>query len=218
MRCRAPAPDPVGWQTAQTRLVQHLRRERAAGERVLAALARVPRDVFVPDEQRHRAFDDTALPIGANQTIAQPTVVAVMTEALAVGPTHRVLEVGTGSGYQTAILAELAHDVVSLERRAGLAQRARRLLAHLGYRNVRVIAADGTLGWAPGAPYDRILVAAAAPAVPQRLIEQLARGGRLVLPVGRRRGQQLIVVSREPNGALRERPLGRGRFVPLMGA
>ena len=205
-------------ETAQTRLVQQLRREHAAGERVLAVLARVPRDMFVDEEHRHLAFEDRALPIGESQTISQPTVVATMTEALDVHAEHRVLEIGTGSGYQAAVLAELAREVISLERHPPLAERARRLLDYLGYRNVRVVVGDGTLGWPEAAPYDRILVTAAGPTIPPALLDQLAPHGRLVLPVGGREDQHLIVVTREPDGALQERSLGPVRFVPLVGA
>lgn len=189
-----------------------------AGENVLRVLARVPRDVFVEEALRHRAFEDEALPIGCGQTISQPAVVAAMTGALAVGSMHRVLEVGTGSGYQAAVLAELAAEVVSIERHAALADRARRTLAYLGYENVSVHVADGTLGWPAAAPYDRIVVAAAPPVVPPALIEQLAPEGRLVVPVGGRDGQELLLVTRDTRGAVRERSLGRVRFVPLVGA
>ncbi|HEU5314961.1 MAG TPA: protein-L-isoaspartate(D-aspartate) O-methyltransferase, partial [Chloroflexota bacterium] len=166
--------------------MQQLRREGAAGEEVLRALASVPREVFVPEELRHRAFEDEALPIGSAQTISQPTVVAHMTEALALTGEHRVLEVGTGSGYQAAVLAELAKEVVTIERHAALADRARRMLAYLGYDNVRVVVGDGTRGWPEAAPYDRIIATAASPVVPPSLIDQLAAGGRLVMPVGGR--------------------------------
>ncbi|HEV2121272.1 MAG TPA: protein-L-isoaspartate(D-aspartate) O-methyltransferase [Chloroflexota bacterium] len=204
------------WETAQSALVEHLRRNGAT-ERVLAALSRVPRDMFVDQELRHRAFEDEALPIGRGQTISQPAVVAAMTEALALEPHHRVLEVGTGSGYQAAVLAELARDVITVERDPALAARAWQCLEYMGYRNVTVQTADGTLGWPPAAPYDAILVAAAGPTIPQPLIEQLAPGGRLVLPVGGRDEQQLILVTRQPNGPLREVSLGPVRFVPLVG-
>ncbi|MBI3971382.1 MAG: protein-L-isoaspartate(D-aspartate) O-methyltransferase [Chloroflexi bacterium] len=208
----------MGWETAHTKLVQQLRREGAAGERVLAALARVPRDMFVDEAQRHLAFEDTALSIGWGQTISQPTVVATMTEALDVGPAHRVLEAGTGSGYQAAVLAELAGVVITVERNPELVARSRRLLGYLGYRNVTVVDGDGTLGWPDGAPYDRIVVTAAPPTVPPALLDQLADGGQMVIPVGGRREQQLVVVSRDAGGRLSERPLGRVQFVPLIGA
>jgi protein-L-isoaspartate(D-aspartate) O-methyltransferase len=205
-----------GWETAQTKLVQHLRREHAAGKRVLEAIARVPRDMFVDEPQRHRAYEDEALPIGLGQTISQPTVVAMMTEALELAPHHRVLEVGTGSGYQAAVLAELVDRVITIERHAALAERARRLLDYMGYHNVEVHVANGILGWPPEAPYDGILVAAAGVTVPPALIDQLAPSGRLVLPVGGRDAQQLILVTRTPGGTLREVSLGPVRFVPLV--
>ncbi len=207
-----------GWETAQSRLVDALRRRGAAGDAVLGVLARVPRDVFVGEEQRHRAFEDEALPIAGGQTISQPAVVAMMTEALAVRPEHHVLEIGTGSGYQTAVLAELASEVVSVERKPELAEHARRVLAYLGYRNARVEVGDGSLGWPDAAPYDSILVTAASPAVPVHLLEQLKPGGRLVLPVGGRDDQELIVVTRDAQGNVTERSLGPVRFVPLIGA
>jgi protein-L-isoaspartate(D-aspartate) O-methyltransferase len=210
--------DGGGWETAQSRLVQQLRREGTAGERVLAVLARVPRDMFVEEALRHRAFEDEALPIGLGQTISQPTVVATMTEALDVDAGHRVLEIGTGSGYQAAVLAELAREVVTVERHAPLADRARRVLAYLGYVNVEVVVSDGSLGWARRAPYDRILVAAATPVVPPALLEQLAPAGRLLAPLGGRDDQQLVVVDRDRHGHIREWSLGPVRFVPLVGA
>jgi protein-L-isoaspartate(D-aspartate) O-methyltransferase len=181
-------------------------------------MARVPREVFVEDEHRHLAFADEALPIGWGQTISQPSVVAATLEALAVEEGHRVLDVGTGSGFQAALLAELGARVVGIERNPRLAALARRACRLLGYDSVEVVEGDGSLGWPPGAPYDRIVVAAAAPAVPPPLLEQLAPHGRLVLPIGGRDGQQLVAVSRASDGTLRERSLGPVRFVPLIGA
>ena len=185
---------------------------------MLGALLRVPREVFVPEALRHRAFEDDALPIGHGQTISQPTVVAHMTEALDLRREHRVLEIGTGSGYQAAVLAELAGTVVTVERHEPLADRARRTLAYLGYDNVQVVLADGTLGWPDLAPYDRIIGTAATPAIPDALLAQLAAGGRLVLPVGGRDDQQLILVTKDERGRIVERSLGQVRFVPLIGA
>ena len=209
--------DAPGSETAQSRLVQQLRREGAAGERVLGVLASVPREVFIPEALRHRAFEDEALPIGNGQTISQPTVVAHMTEALALMPEHRVLEVGTGSGYQAAVLGDLAKEVVTVERHAALADLARRTLAYLGYENVRVVVGDGTRGWREGAPYDRIIATAASPVVPPSLVEQLAPGGRLVLPVGGRDDQRLLLLTKDASGVT-ERVIGPVRFVPLIGA
>jgi protein-L-isoaspartate(D-aspartate) O-methyltransferase len=152
--------------------------------RVLAALRRVPRERFVPDDQRAGAYEDRPMPIGYGQTISQPYIVGYMTEALAIEPSHRVLEIGTGCGYQTAVLAELAEEVYSIELLPVLAERARRTLDGLGYTNVHVRAGDGYAGWPEHAPFDRILAAAAPPEVPPALLEQLAEGGILVIPVG----------------------------------
>jgi protein-L-isoaspartate(D-aspartate) O-methyltransferase len=185
---------------------------------VLEALASVPREVFIPLELRHRAYEDEALPIDEGQTISQPTVVAHMTEALALAPHDRVLEIGTGSGYQAAVLAELAAEVITIERHAALAEKARQTLEYLGYDNVRVEVGDGTLGWPAAAPYNRIIVTAASPVVPGGLTDQLAAGGRLVLPVGGRQDQKLLLVSKDERGQLSESSLGFVRFVPLIGA
>jgi len=172
-------------QSARARMVaEQIRARDVRDPRVLDAIARVPRDVFVPDDQRHEAYDDHPVPIGFGQTISQPYIVAFMTEALRVEPTHRVLEIGTGCGYQTAVLAELARDVYSVEVIQALAVRARQTLDTLGYTNVRIRAGDGHDGWPEYAPYDRILAAAAAESVPPALVEQLADTGILVIPVG----------------------------------
>ncbi|MFU8827030.1 MAG: protein-L-isoaspartate(D-aspartate) O-methyltransferase [Brevefilum sp.] len=165
-------------------------------DRVLSAMRKVPRHQFVPLDARPHAYIDSPLRIGSGQTISQPFIVALMTELLGVRPEHRVLDVGTGSGYQAAILAELAAEVHSIERHADLAKTARETLARLGYDNIQVHEGDGTLGYLPAAPYDRIIVAAAAPAVPQALLDQLAPDGRLVIPVGSRFYQQLEVWTR----------------------
>ena len=207
----------AGKETAQSLLVDQLRREGAASEVVLGAIARVPREVFVPLELRHRAYEDEALPIDAGQTISQPTVVAHMTEALALTPQSRVLEIGTGSGYQSAVLAELASEVITIERHAMLAEQARETLRYLGYDNVRVVVGDGTLGCPDTAPYDAIIVTAAAPVVPTRLADQLSPGGRLVAPVGGRSDQQLLLIRKDERGQLSESTLGYVRFVPLIG-
>ena len=152
--------------------------------RVLAALRRVPRELFVPDDQRAGAYEDRPMPIGYGQTISQPYIVGYMSEALAVEPSHRVLEIGTGCGYQTAVLAELAAEVYSIELLPVLAERARRTLDGLGYTNVHVRVGDGHAGWPEHAPFDRILAAAAPPEIPPALLDQLADGGILVIPVG----------------------------------
>ena len=180
---------------------------------VLNAFRAVPRENFVPEELVTSAYGDTPLSIGEGQTISQPYVVARMTELLDVGPEHHVLEVGTGSGYQAAVLAELARDVVSVERHASLAERARSLLAELGYDNVRVVAGDASVGFAEAAPYDRILVTAASPGISPELDRQLAPDGLIVAPVGDEEMQHLVV--RRADG--RETRHGAVKFVPLRG-
>jgi protein-L-isoaspartate(D-aspartate) O-methyltransferase len=192
-----------------------LRARGLTDERVLAAMARVPRHEFAPEPYRDQAYDDHPLPIGVGQTISQPYIVALMLEALALSPGDRVLEVGTGSGYLTALLAELVAQVFSVERHAALAGAARDLLVRLGYTNVKVIVGDGTQGFAEAAPYDAIIVSAAAAEVPVALLAQLAEGGRMILPVGTADSQQLQLIRMEngqPRIALRE----LCRFVPLV--
>ncbi|WP_240232240.1 protein-L-isoaspartate(D-aspartate) O-methyltransferase [Devosia lacusdianchii] len=187
--------------------------------RVLDAMAHVPRDWFVPEAQQHLAYADRAVPLGDGQTISQPLVVATMLEAIAPQPHHRLLEIGTGSGYVAALLGELGARVVSIERNHRLANDARQRLRALGHANVRVIEGDGTLGWPDGAPYDGIVVSAFGPAVPEALRQQLALGGRLVMPVGSSRGeQQLQCMTRIGDMALATEDLGPVLFVPLIGA
>ena len=195
------------------------RQLRARGiddERVLAAMRRVPRELFVPQEFRAHAYDDAALPIGCEQTISQPYMVARIAEALAVRPGELVLDVGTGSGYQAAVLAQLGADVVTIERIPELAEQARANLAAAGYPQVEVRVGDGTLGVADRAPFDAIAVAAAAPAFPESLYEQLRERGRLAVPVGGQRAQRLEVIVRSPEGpaVVHSVPC---RFVPLVG-
>jgi protein-L-isoaspartate(D-aspartate) O-methyltransferase len=186
--------------------------------RVLEAMRQVPRHRFVPPEHVDAAYDDRPLPIGAGQTISQPYIVAAMTAALDPRPDDSILEIGTGSGYQCAILAVLGGRVVSIERVPELAARAAGVLRELGLDNATVHVGDGTLGWPEGQPYDRIIVTAGAPAVPDPLVEQLAPGGVLVIPVGSRRMQELMVVRRETEDAdLRTETLDRCVFVPLVG-
>jgi len=183
--------------------------------RVLDAMMRVPRHLFAPDRYREQAYEDHPLPIGQGQTISQPYIVALMLEALALQPGDRVLEVGTGSGYVTALLAELVTQVISIERHGRLADGARELLARLGYSNVQVVVGDGSEGFAEVAPYDAILVSAAAREIPEALIAQLAEGGRMIVPVGGEDSQQLQFVRMEGGQskiALRE----LCRFVPLV--
>ncbi|MGH9469770.1 MAG: protein-L-isoaspartate(D-aspartate) O-methyltransferase [Terriglobia bacterium] len=199
------------------RMVEHqLRRRGIHDERVLDAMLRTPRHEFVPPEFLDRAYDDRPLPIGPAETISQPYMVAAMTQAAAVEPGERVLEIGTGSGYQAAVLSLLGAAVWSLERHARLAESARARLLRLGYSGTEVICADGTEGYAPAAPYQAILVTAASPQIPGTLIEQLAEGGRLVIPVGDLRGQQLTCVIKGASG-LSTQTLDYCQFVPLIG-
>jgi len=185
-------------------------------KRTLSAMSRVPRERFVPIGLQSSAYDDRPLGIACGQTISQPYIVALMTEALELGGQESVLEIGTGSGYQAAVLAELARSVYSVERIPELAEEARRLLAELGYSNIHVELAGDQLGCEKYAPYEAILVAAGAPAVPRALIDQLAEGGRLVIPVGSRFEQELLRVTRGRTGNRTEK-LGGCRFVPLIG-
>jgi protein-L-isoaspartate(D-aspartate) O-methyltransferase len=186
-------------------------------ERVLAALRRIPRHQFVKDHLRNQAYGDHALPIGAAQTISQPYIVARMTELLEVGPEHSVLEIGTGSGYQTAVLALLARRVYSLERIPELAQAAIPRMRHLGFDNVKIQVFDGTVGWSEWAPYDRILVTAGAPKVPEPLLDQLAPGGALVIPEGQLNLQRLVIYRKSTRGEVRRKEGEDVAFVPLVG-
>jgi protein-L-isoaspartate(D-aspartate) O-methyltransferase len=195
---------------------EQLARRGIRDERVLDAMRRVPRHHFVEEAFRERAYGDHPLPIGQEQTISQPYIVALMTSLLGLTGREKVLEVGTGSGYQTAVLAELTRRVCSIERIPALAARARTVLEGLGYANVWVRVGNGTLGWPDEAPFDRILVAAGGPSVPPPLFEQLVEGGRLVLPLGDQTGQTLTLVERA-NGAMHTRPCGDCHFVPLVG-
>jgi len=185
---------------------------------LLEAMRRIPRHFFVEAALRERAYDDTPLPIGDHQTISQPYMVALMTAALELRPGDRVLEVGTGSGYQTAVLAALDAQVVSVERIERLAERARLVLGLLGYTSARIELGDGGLGWPLGAPYDAILVTAGAPSIPRPLLEQLAVEGRLVLPMGEDELQTLVRLRRAAHGGLVEEYLGDCRFVKLRGS
>ena len=197
-------------------MVEHqLRRRGITDERVLAAMGRVPRELFVPEDVRRLAYEDGALPIGLGQTISQPFIVGTICQLLELQGDERVLDVGTGSGYQAAVLAELAAEVVTIERLPELAARARAALAEAGLERVLVFVGDGSRGVPERAPYDAIAVAAATPEVPAALYEQLAAGGRLVLPRGSRWGQELVLVSRTPAGPV-ERASVPCRFVPLV--
>jgi protein-L-isoaspartate(D-aspartate) O-methyltransferase len=195
---------------------RQLRRRGIADERVLVAMDRVPRELFVPASLTEHAYDDGALPIGHHQTISQPFVVATICSLLSLRGTERVLDVGTGSGYQAAVLAELTAEVVTIERIPELAAEARARLEEAGYANVDVRVGDGSLGVPERAPFDAIAVAAAAPRVPSALYDQLAQGGRLVLPRGTRWGQELVLVVRTHEGPA-ERASIPCRFVPLVG-
>jgi protein-L-isoaspartate(D-aspartate) O-methyltransferase len=201
--------------SARSQLVDYLRRE-IKDERVLAAMTRVPREMFVPSGYWHAAYEDRPLPIGQGQTISQPLIVAMMTGALGLEGDEKVLEVGTGSGYQAAILAELAKWVVTVERHPELAQKASETLQRLGYTNVEVHLAEAKLGWQHKAPYDAIVVSAGAPTVPKDLLDQLAVGGRLIIPVGPRHEQNLLRVTKKEHGTAIQ-DLGPCRWVPLIG-
>jgi len=205
----------MDFETARARLVEQLSTE-IKDERVLAAMARVPRERFVPPQSQHMAYADMPLPIGHEQTISQPFIVALMTEALELTGKEKVLEVGAGSGYQAAILAELAQRVITIERLSVLAKAAKKILTNLGYTNVEVYVAEETLGWQQEAPYDAIMVTAGAPRVPVDLLNQLAFGGRLVIPVGSRYVQELYKITRRKKGNIVEN-LGGCRFVSLIG-
>jgi protein-L-isoaspartate(D-aspartate) O-methyltransferase len=195
---------------------RQLRRRGVEDERVLAAMERVPRELFLPEDQRDRAYDDAALPIGGGQTMSQPYMVAKMSELLSLDGGERVLDVGTGSGYHAAVLAELAKEVVTIERVPELAARARAALTAAGYDNVEVRTGDGTLGVPDRAPYDAIAVAAAAPVLPESLYEQLKIGGRMAVPVGGRANQRLELIVKSPEGPVVVRSVPC-RFVPLVG-
>jgi len=200
----------------RTRLVETLHAKGIRDLAVLRAIGTVPRHLFVPESVRHRAYEDTALPIAGGQTISQPWVQARYLELAALTGRERVLEIGAGSGYQTALLATLADAVFAVERIPGLAQSARVALETAGIRNVTVLVGDGTLGWRPFAPYDAILVAAASPEIPAPLVEQLAPGGRLIIPLGDR-SSQVLTLAQRVGDEVRTSTLADVRFVPLLG-
>lgn len=199
---------------ARAGLIEHLRSE-IRDERVLAAMARIPRELFVPPPVRRFAYEDRPLPIGLEQTISQPYIVALMTQALELTGKEKVLEIGTGSGYQTAILAELARQVITVERLLPLAESARKVLNSLGYTNITVCLAKEVLGWPEEAPYDAIIATAGTPKIPAELLAQLVIGGRMVIPVGSRYIQELCKITRQKNGSIIEN-LGGCRFVSLI--
>jgi protein-L-isoaspartate(D-aspartate) O-methyltransferase len=207
---------PNGLAQERERMVAvQLRARGIRDERVLAAMTRVPRHEFVPSEFQSQAYEDHPLPIGQDQTISQPYIVAVMLAELALGTEDVVLEVGTGSGYVTALLAELAKHVYSVERHASLAKQAEERLQRLNYTNVKIVTGDGNLGLPEEAPFDEILVSAAATEIPRPLFEQLKEGGRMMIPVGSQHAQQLQLVQKE-NGELVVTDMEGCRFVPLV--
>lgn len=210
--CTATAQD---LEAARRRMVEtQLRAEGIRSEPVLQAMAKVPRHLFVPPELRERAYDNSPLPIGLGQTISQPFIVAYMTEMLQVARNHTVLEIGSGSGYQAAVLAELAREVLTIEIVPQLADRARSTLSAAGYSNVSVRTGNGYLGWPERAPFDRIIVTAAPDAIPQALVDQLAVGGIMVVPVGTL-FQEIVIVTKTKEGVAEKRTIPV-RFVPMV--
>jgi len=212
-----PAMAEIDLEAARQQMLdQHLRRRGIRDRRVLAAMAKVPRQEFIAPKLRHQAYADRALPIDCSQTISQPYIVGLMTQALELTGTETVLEIGTGSGYQTAILAELAQEVVSIERHRQLSQGASSVLSTLGYRNITLVVGDGTLGYADRSPFQRIIVTAAANTHPPALFTQLCEGGIMVIPVGRHDYQTLQAINKVA-GQPRATNLSACRFVPLVG-
>jgi protein-L-isoaspartate(D-aspartate) O-methyltransferase len=205
----------MDFEAARARLIEHLGTE-VKDERVLTTMGRIPRERFVPPGKRHLAYEDRPLPIGLDQTISQPFIIALMTQALELTGGEKVLEIGTGSGYQTAILAELARSVITIERLPALAEGAKKLLANLGYTNIVMHPAKETLGWPGEAPYDAIITTAGAPGVPPDLLAQLAIGGRMVIPAGSLYTQELYKITRQRNRNKIQK-LGGCRFVSLIG-
>jgi len=207
--------DPDNFEARHSELINSLR-GRISDERVLSAMSRVPRHLFVPMERIESAYEDIPLSIGSGQTISQPYIVAIMTSALDLNSDDVVMEIGTGSGYQAAVLAELCRKVYTVERLPLMATRARQLLKSLGYSNIEVGVAGSELGWKSKAPFDAILVAAAAPEIPENLLKQLKPGGRMVIPVGSRHQQELLKITRGTDDFDLQK-LGGCRFVSLIG-
>jgi protein-L-isoaspartate(D-aspartate) O-methyltransferase len=204
-------------ESARSDMVERqLRKRDIRSPRVLEAMGSVPRHLFVPPEYASEAYADSPLPIGAGQTISQPYMVAAMAETLLLEGNEKLLEVGAGSGYQAAVLSLLAREVIAVESQRSLADATRERLARLGYNNIRVETGDGSQGWPPSAPYDAILVTAGAPSIPPPLLEQLAEGGRLVIPVGPAKQQELLRIVKRERRVTRE-SLFACRFVPLLG-
>jgi protein-L-isoaspartate(D-aspartate) O-methyltransferase len=198
------------------RLIMALRRSGVTDTAVLAAVERIPREAFVPEAFHDQAYEDKALPIGQGQTISQPQIVALMTQALELTPRHKILEIGTGSGYQAAVLARLARRVYTIERHKALLAEAERRFAQLRIHNITAIAGDGMKGWPAQAPFDRIIVTAAAPGMPETLLAQLAVGGIMVLPLGPERADQELVRVRRLETEITSEKLCDVRFVPLL--
>ena len=205
----------MDFKTARANLIKHLSAE-IRDERVLAAMSRIPRELFLPEGEKRLAYEDRPLPIGLGQTISQPFIIALMTASLELTGKEKVLEVGTGSGYQAAILAELAKTVVTVERMPDLAGAAKEVLDKLGYDNISMRIAEPTMGWQLEAPYDAIIVTAGAPKIPECLISQLKTGGRMVIPVGSRYDQELYKIIKQKDGN-KIHNLGGCRFVSLIG-
>ncbi len=196
---------------------QQLRSRGISDERLLQVMGKLPRHEFLPPAKQREAYLDQPVAIGEQQTTSQPYMIAAMLQAAEVGANDRVLEIGAGSGYQTAILAELGERVIAVERLEGLAASAQSTLRRLAYQNVEIVVADGSLGWAPAAPYDVIVVSAASPSVPPALVDQLAPGGRLIIPVGNAKEQLLQLVLKQQDTSVSTRVLEACRFVPMIG-
>lgn len=208
-----------GFEIPRGRMVEHLRRHYGVrDERVLAAMNRVPRHLFVPDALKSQAYKDNALPIAGGQTISQPFIVARMTELLELKGRERVLEIGSGSGYQTAVLATIARKVFAIERLASLHAEAKRRLMEMGYRNISYRCDDGTNGWSAYAPFDAILVAAGGPEIPRPLVDQLEVGGRMVIPIGENQKSQLLIRVTRTEKDYKTENFGPCAFVPLIGS
>ena len=213
----ADALSDLRFERLRRQLIETIREKGIEDLEILRAFDSVPRHLFLPEAVAHRAYEDAPVPIGYGQTASQPSLQALYLHTLRLQGTERVLEIGTGSGYQTALLAQLAGHVYSVERVRELSARARAALDQLRIPNVALLVGDGTVGWSRYAPYDAILVAAAAPSVPPALLEQLATGGRMLIPLGDREEQVLTLVRRTPEGQTVEEPIGRCTFVPLLG-